>query len=372
MKKKNIGKIFLVTFIKSFIVIMVLLLVGAGSYRLTMMYYRATDEEGEESGEKFLNIVGDVTAGEVSSNLVYKVSEDGKTILGLVLELFNTKNNNLDYVTIPETMRFTVSNEMYQRISVVSPETPQIIYISRLKEYFEGDAAYEYGVILLQEHLGVDVGYYTAMDEKEFDAYLTKREVDGAYVLTDQAKGEMGALAEAKNWEDYIEERYQRVKSNLRIKQKLKYTEALTNMQPDKVYSHVLAGAMVDGAFEADVEGAGRLYRSILGQASYTVSQDQAEDLTGASMGKNIEILNSTGVSGLAASFQQALVQDGYTVGRIGDYTGGAMEETKIYVRKKGMGADLSIYFKQAEVEVQKLEKGVDIQIIVGMTDVPS
>ena len=82
-----------------------------------------------------------------------------------------------------------------------------------------------------------------------------------------------------------------------------------------------------------------------------------------------IEILNSTGINGLASSFQEKLVEQGMNVIRIGNYGDSTLEHTKIIVKEEGTGEDLLPYFEDATIEVGTLENGIDIRIILGTND---
>ena len=41
--------------------------------------------------------------------------------------------------------------------------------MSEISSYFEGDVKYEYGILILQEELKADIGYFTAMTSDEFN-----------------------------------------------------------------------------------------------------------------------------------------------------------------------------------------------------------
>jgi len=89
-----------------------------------------------------------------------------------------------------------------------------------------------------------------------------------------------------------------------------------------------------------------------------------------SSVGCMIQISNSTSINGLAAAYQQKLQADGYQVIGTGNYLGGELTETQIYVKKKKWGKDLLQYFKNATIEVkQDLTSGADIEIVLGTQD---
>ncbi len=95
---------------------------------------------------------------------------------------------------------------------------------------------------------------------------------------------------------------------------------------------------------------------------------------------KNILILNSTSVSGLAGAWRTKINGAGFANTAVGNYNAGSETQTKIYVTEEGMGEDLLEYFNGATVVVGTLEasqytiksgslSSVDIFIVIGSND---
>ena len=106
-----------------------------------------------------------------------------------------------------------------------------------------------------------------------------------------------------------------------------------------------------------------------------TTEAPQIEEIP--STEKNILILNSTSVAGLASAWNKKLNNSGFSHTAIGNYNSGAETQTKIYVSQEGMGLDLLPYFTNSVVVVGSLEPSqyaimsgsidtVDIFIVVG------
>ena len=105
------------------------------------------------------------------------------------------------------------------------------------------------------------------------------------------------------------------------------------------------------------------------------------EELNIPSTDKNIMVLNSTSVAGLASSWQTKLNNSGFANVAIGNYNLEGQSQTRIYVSEEGMGKDLAEYFKDAVIEVGTVDsanyviKGgasmsqVDIFIVIGSND---
>ena len=84
------------------------------------------------------------------------------------------------------------------------------------------------------------------------------------------------------------------------------------------------------------------------------------------SKGYSIEILNASGINGLAASYETLLTEKGYTITHVGNYTLGSLTRSRIIVKEAGLGQDLLEWIGEASVEVGNLPNGVEIQILLG------
>lgn len=116
-------------------------------------------------------------------------------------------------------------------------------------------------------------------------------------------------------------------------------------------------------------------------EATTEEATTEAEPEPIPSTDKNILILNSTSISGLAGAWEDKIRSAGFTNTAVGNYNSGSETQTKIYVSEEGMGEDLVSYFKEATIVVGSLEtseyviKGnasfdsVDIFIVIGSND---
>lgn len=86
---------------------------------------------------------------------------------------------------------------------------------------------------------------------------------------------------------------------------------------------------------------------------------------------KQISILNSTTVTGLAGKIKKSLESNGFNITNIGNYKKSRLTQTKIIVSQEGMGLDLAKYFNDPIVEQnnEQLPTGIDILIILGESD---
>lgn len=363
-KKKSVGRIIVVMFLRSFFVVMILLAAGICSYMLTMKYYEVSDDNTDK--DAVLDIVGDVTADAVSRNIIYSYDPATKIIDAIVIEILNTESGNLDFVTIPAESQITVSNEIYKRMCAAGADAPQIITLSLLNDYFGDDTAYEYGILLLEDYMGIDIGYYTSMENSVFNSMFTQSEETGCFRPSDQLVTEVQSAVQSDGLESFIKTKYASLTSNLKVKNKLKYIETYSKVNPAFIYTNVVPGAATGGNYIIDAEAANVQYQTILSQPAYKVPQSDAANVS--SKGKNIKVLNGSGTEGIAAAVKAILEDSGMTVVKIADNPE-VIENTIIYVAEDGMGTDLLYHFDNAQIEVKELDEGIDIMVIVGSAD---
>lgn len=382
-KKKNAGKIFLQGFLKSFLILLALLATGFIGYKGTNFYYSKFGGPGDDKAAQIIKeLYGEVEVVDIAINLIYCVDGDNQ-INAMVLEIFNTNTSNMDYVTIPLKSQFTISNELYQKLCASGCDAPQIMKLSKMDEYFSDETLYEYGVILLEDLLDIDINYYTAVAKDTFKQMFKKKapplsyneegiviSSDVQWNLKQSYLKEIGALTDESELEDYIREKLKKCKSNLNTKSKLEYGEKYRKVNPSLIYTHSIYGVLENNSFDIDVERTNLLFQQLLSNSSYTMEQKDTNGGTKAveriSLGAAIEILNGSGITGLAAKYQTSLLEGGYTVSKIGNYTSQTEQATRILVKEEGLGADLLEYFEGASIEVSQLPDGVDIEIILG------
>ncbi len=102
---------------------------------------------------------------------------------------------------------------------------------------------------------------------------------------------------------------------------------------------------------------------------------EEQEPAAGTSYNKNILVLNSTDVTGLAGRWCGKLNDYGYTYTSASDYST-PQETTRVIAKEEGVGEDLVQYFNEASYEVGTVTEGisvstdgVDIVIILGTKD---
>lgn len=383
-KKRSTGAIFLRGFGKSLLVICLLFFTGFASYKAALFYF---NERGISKGGKVSAMIqelyGDVAVEDISKNLIYSVDSKSGKIKGLVLEIFNTNTGNMDYITIPANTEVTISNELYQKLAKAGCEAPQIIKLSAIHKYFSEDTMYEYGELILNDLLGIDISYYTVVEPEVFKRIFEKTEIkeaaeteSGAVIQTlklwtmkESYKDELKAIEkEEKAVKDYIESAYESCSSNLPVRSKKKYAVDYLKWNIDYTYVHIIPGVTEGKVYTALPDRAKALLEQVLGNTAYTGPQALSENVSSAdSKEAAIEILNGSQIDGLAARYQASLEEQGYRVASIGNYMGQLKTQSSILVREEGLGADLLLFIEGAELTVSDtLPEGIDIQVILG------
>lgn len=410
--KKNAVKFFFKSLLKSILVIMSILAVGFISYKVSYEYLSRQLEEGKlDVQEKELeSILDQAKTDEISKNLIYVINDKQK-ITHMMLEICNTNTNNMDYITIPVNTDYTIPAKMYQKLCVVDEEIPQIVRLSMLRKYFadmKDSEAYGYAELIMEKLLKTDISYFTVITEdiyelhyqeqkmttqytKVQDSYVQTASPDGSSkpqnysasvtmkvtVLSDSFTNQLNDLAgDESKIMAYIKDQYGQdgVQSNLTVYNKIGYIEAYMKMDSSLYHYWGLPGEYNGKLFRADTLSASKFIKK-LESVTETYTEPQSEEKAVpvkkqvSSVGKKIIILNGSKIAGLAALKQKELVDAGFTVPKVGDYTQEVLTRTRIIVSKKKMGADLTAYFKNPELVVGETQNGYDIEIILGTVD---
>ena len=372
MQKKSMLKVVLRTFLKTMGIIALLLAVGAASYFLTMLFYKTT--ERVERSTQYDHVI-DMSVGSESSNLIYSVETDTKQVKAIVLELFDKETGNLDYVTIPNKTQISLSAAEFQEYQSVSSQIPQIVTLRDINEYFSGDVAYEYGILLLQEELNVEIGYFTAMDSEEFNKRFDKK--DGAFIPSEEYLDTVSQNKDEDAMKDFIEKEWDILISDITLSQKQQYASGLIKVNRDFIYAHRAYAEEIKGKATLDAAKTKRMIDKIWENEAYTQKQ-QTVDGTAAPTNldklgsRSIQITNGSKINGLAASFKAKFEEKGLYVMGVGDFSGAVQEKTTIYARKKRWGRYLKPFFKNPViVEAENLTNAADIEIVLGTEDGP-
>lgn len=412
--KKNAVMFFMKSLLKSVLVIVSVLAVGVISYKVSYEILSRQMEEGKVnvSKQEIEEILDEAKPDEISKNLIYVV-DDKKNVTHMMMEICNTNTNNMDYITIPVKTDYTIPAKMYQKLCVVDEEIPQIVRLAKLRNYFsdiEDDKAYGYGELIMEKLLGTEISYYTVLSEEIYESHYKELKATTSYdkvagnnaaedteedtsssggkgynasvtmelsVASDTYLNQLNAIAgDREKIVDYIKAQYAEksaVLSNLTVYSKIGYVEAYEKMNAAYYHYWGVPGSFSGNVFMIDTNSASAFIKKLeKNTTTYTEEQKFGKASSKkaiSSKGKNILVLNGSKITGLASSTQETLVNAGYTVPKVGDYTEEILTQTRIIVTKDGMGQDLAAYFKNPEIVVGTVDDGYDIKIILGTVD---
>ncbi|MCL2375898.1 MAG: LCP family protein [Defluviitaleaceae bacterium] len=149
------------------------------------------------------------------------------------------------------------------------------------------------------------------------------------------------------------------------------YLTLLPNLDLANVEAHTLSGrgASVGGRFVyiMDEEAIAELVEQVF-YAQPEIPDDDEDalsDVAATSFGLDIEVLNGTNITGLAARTSENLTEYGYNIVSIGDYFGNSEAATRILVRQAGRGQDLTEFFRNSRIVIDP-NIDTDIVIILG------
>jgi hypothetical protein len=263
---------FIKGFMMSFFIIAVLLGVGVLGYQLTVHYWNAPEEDAVvafQEDTKTGSIV-EASVDDISKNLIYCYNKKTKEIKKIVLEVFNCESNTLTYVTIPVRTKFTMSDSLYKKMILVNPEIPQVMKLSTMMQYLDMDTVFDYGVLIIEDLLGIDVSYYTAIPEKSYEKIFTEEypntgegedtvtkdqsadRILPVETFSDDYQELLRTLDSEDKISSYIEDTYASMKSNLTLQDKRKYLDSYLEIKQSDISFELIAGNNQNSAFIID------------------------------------------------------------------------------------------------------------------------
>jgi len=179
--KNNIWKVFAINLGKSILGICILIAVGFGSYKISYHFLSKNATNVNTDKDSIKEIIKEAKTEDISKNLIYVCNEKDQ-ITHMMVEICNTKTNNLDYVTIPTKNDYTIPTTMYRKLCTISENIPQIMRISKLKQYFADEQqAYGYGSLIVEKMIGTSLSYYTVLDEETYNNHYQEVKVKVSY-----------------------------------------------------------------------------------------------------------------------------------------------------------------------------------------------
>lgn len=373
-KRKSMGQIFVRDFLKSLLYVSVFVSLVFGSYQVSLAYFERYGNAGEnKSLSKYIdNLNADGVAEEVSKNMILAIDPESGKIKKIVIEICNTNTGNIDYITVPSNLQFTISYDLYKKLATANSDIPQIITMRKIHKYFEGEGLCQCAQLLLEDTMDIQFSYYTVIPYSVYKQMFRTVKASGVQKWRKEYKNEMKSLSSEADYEGFFKKYYTKVESNLTEQDKCKYSSTYLQAVPKQVAFSIVSGERSDDGFVLSVEETNYFIYKILSNEAYKGKEATASSGSGtitSSVGLNLEILNSTTVNGLASSYQEKLIAKGMNVTSIGNYSKETLQQTKIIVTEEGYGQDLLAYFPDAQIEVGQCKDGVDICIVLGLND---
>ena len=286
-KKNSAGSIFLKGLIQSFFIVAIMLGAGVISYNTVVKQWlpKEADHQRTDLKEPASEPISAASVDDISKNLIYCYDEEKESITRLVLEIFQCEKKQITYITIPLDTQFTMSEKLYKKLTVVWPAIPQIIRLSSITRYFDQATVFDYGVLVTEDLLGLDISYYTVIPKQKYDAmfsqqYITQGISAAEYTqqLSDVASLKSSAdetitdnripmeiftgayiklIAGIKTRDElksYIEALYDTVTSNLSLYEKMNYYDSYQEITLSDIYFERLDGKEYNSGFIIDKE----------------------------------------------------------------------------------------------------------------------
>lgn len=270
--KKSFGKMFIKGFLKSFFIVAILLGAGVLGYKATIHLWQAPQEEAiiAYQNETIPERITQASVDAVSKNLIYCYDEETNEITRIVLEIFHSENKQLTYLTIPMRTQLNISDSLFRKLTVANPETPQVLQLTAINNYLEGEAIFEYGVLIIEDLLGIKISYYTAMAQSIYETIFESTYIKEANddrntsfndsstalpveTFTKQYKKAIKAFKASGDIKEYIEKLYPDLQTNLPLSSKLKYLDSYRGIQLEQISFELIKGNDKNSAFFLDV-----------------------------------------------------------------------------------------------------------------------
>lgn len=415
-KKSLIGKFFAIVF--SILIVYFLIIAGIFAYS-----YLTYDSENKKETPNFIDkaIEKVIPSLPEYTNILLACTDEGEGRTdGIMIVSYNSVNNKITVVSIPRDTRVSIPDDMWevmvQNFPEIKYDNPNYKKINAIPNYGK-DRGMEFLQKYLEDMLQIKIDYYAHFNLEgfryiidsvggiEFDVPQKMRHpdpvirLDPGVQLLDGDKAEQllrfrgypqGDLKRIEVQQQFMKAFFEKVTSlssilsnptayfttakeyldtNVGISDILKYFPELKSFDPSNVITYTLPviPENINGVSYVKVDEATVLDFSYEVFRKPTVKPENIvyED----SFNKSIIVLNGSYTSGMAGKTKKLLEDNGYIIGKIGDYAETKSKETKIYVSKDGFGNDLEKFFTNAKVVVNPIkteEFGYDIIIIIG------
>lgn len=200
----------------------------------------------------------------VTKNLIICYDDKTKEFTNLVLEVLNSNNNKLTYITIPVRTGLTLSKTLYQKIELDYPEVPQVMKLSTISKYLDFNSAFDYEMQIVEELLGISIDYYTAMPLSVYETIFTDQYIkqeDGydsvpMEVFSKDFKNQLATFDQKDKLSAFIKELYSSLQSDYTYEDKMNYIDNYYQAELNGATFDLINGKNLNNDYEIDREAA--------------------------------------------------------------------------------------------------------------------
>ncbi len=265
--RKSAGKIFAIRFLKSLLFFIFIGIIIVFVYKLVINVYGDEDERFVEAvtAVRKQTFLTEASIDDVSKHLIYCVDEETGDIKKLILEIYDCQRLMLYYITIPIKTQLTLSDSLHRELVLIKPSIPGFLKLSAITGYLPKETVYEYGVLMIEELLKIQISYYTVVPQSIYDTVFeteligqkanNKQSPENAFpreVFSDVFLEHLRTIETETGLRNYIEELYTKVTSNLSFEDKLNYIESYLSTQGKNIIFEVIAGEDSNSAYTID------------------------------------------------------------------------------------------------------------------------
>lgn len=279
--RKSAGKMFAIGFLKSLIFLVLFALIGIASYKTVIHFYGIEDTDTIEviPSVKKEEVITEAKIDVVSKHLIYGVDDETGEITRLILEIYDCERLMLYYITIPIKTPLTLSDSLHRELVLIKPSIPQFLKLSAITGYLPKETVYDYGVLIIEELLGIQISYYTVVPqsiyETVFETEIINHEVNGQpdpqntyprELFSEDFLGHLRTIETEGQLYSYIKELYSKIYSNLSFEDKLNYMESYLNTPGENIIFELIAGENSNSAYTIDKSLISRQLKSYIGE----------------------------------------------------------------------------------------------------------
>lgn len=258
---------FAIGFLKSLLFFILFAIVSITGYKLVMHFYGIGNADIIEaiSPAQKKDTLTEARIDVISKHLIYSVDEETGDIKKLVLEIYNCERRMLYYITIPIKTQLTLSDSLHRELILIKPSIPGFLKLSAITGYLPKDIAYEYGVLMIEEQLNLQISYYTVVPQSIYEAVFETESIkqkvnrqqgtENTYpreMFSEDYLKHLHTIKTETQLREYIEELYTKIKSNLSFEAKLNYMESYLNTPGENISFEVIAGVDSNSAYTID------------------------------------------------------------------------------------------------------------------------